>query len=142
MAMSLWKRIWTGYRNLSNHEKFLAKVGDRCLGAVIHAAFFVWTGITHVLYLPKITYEDKAVKQKLREPCILIANHTSHNDGSFIPQVFWRSRINVLVTTKWYDKKMLHTFFTHLRYIPINLKEMDNSWMDRAVEAIKEASRC
>lgn len=63
-----------------------------------------------MLYLPKITYEDKAVKQKLREPCILIANHTSHNDGSFIPQVFWRSRINVLVTTKWYDKKMLHTF--------------------------------
>ena len=43
----------------------------------------------------------------------------------------------MLVTTKWYDKKMLHTFFTHLRYIPINLKEMDNSWMDRAVEAIK-----
>lgn len=118
-------------------KNFFAKLGDRCLGAFIHAAFFIWTGITHVLYLPKITYEDKSVKKLLKKPCILIANHTSHNDGSFIPQVFWRSRINVLVTTKWYDKKLLHVFFTHLRYIPINLKEMDNSWMDRAVEAIR-----
>ena len=33
---------------------------------------------------------------------------------------------------------MLHVFFSHLRYIPINLKEMDNSWIEKAVELIKK----
>ena len=119
-------------------KKLLSELADRCLGALIHAAYFIWTGISHVLYLPKVTYEDETVKDKLKGPCILIANHTSHSDGSFIPQVFWRKKINVLVTSKWYDKKMLHVFFSHLRYIPINLKEMDNSWIEKAVELIRK----
>lgn len=119
-------------------KRLLSGAADKCLSALIHAAYFIWTGISHVLYLPKVTYEDETVKDIFKEPCILIANHTSHSDGSFIPQVFWRKKINVLVTTKWYDKKVLHVFFSHLRYIPINLKEMDNSWIEKAVELIKK----
>ena len=118
-------------------KRLLSRAADKCISALIHVAYFIWTGISHVLYLPKVTYEDETVKDKLKGPCILIANHTSHNDGSFIPQVFWKKKLHVLVTTKWYDKKMLHIFFSHLRYIPINLKEMDNSWMEKAVEVIK-----
>lgn len=119
-------------------KTFFAKAGDTCLSVLIYAAYLIWTGITHVLYLPKVTYSDKTVKEKMKGPCILIANHTSHKDGSFVPQVFWRRRIHTLVTTKWYDKKFLHVFFSHLRYIPINLNEMDNSWLEKAQEIIKQ----
>lgn len=119
---------------------FFAKTGDGILAALIHAVYFIWNGAVHVLYRPKVTYQDEAVREKLKRPCILIANHTSHNDGSFVPQVLWRKKIYVLVTTKWYNKKLLRVFFSHLRYIPIDLAEMDNSWLEKAQDVIKRGS--
>lgn len=116
----------------------IKKIGDTCLTALIRFAYFIWACATHIIYLPKITYLDKQSKEKLKKPCILIANHTSHTDGSFIPQIFPGKKINVLVTTKWYNKKYLNVFFSHLRYIPINLNEVDNSWMERAQKVLEK----
>lgn len=113
-------------------KNFLKKTGHSILSVVIHIAYKIWTLGTWILYRPKITYEDGADKACLKQPCILIANHTSHKDGSFVPQALCRCKMYVLVTSKWYDKKMINVFFKNLRYIPINLNEMDNSWIDTA----------
>lgn len=114
----------------------MKRIGDAILTGLIRFVYFLWGVGTHILYMPKITYLDKESKKALKKPCIVIANHTSHTDGSFIPQIFPGKKLYVLVTTKWYDKPALKVFFTHLRYIPIDLKTMDNSWMDKAKDII------
>lgn len=118
-------------------KDILKKLGHSILTVVIHIAYGVWTLSSWILYLPKITYDDGADKSLLRTPCILTANHTSHKDGSFVPQALHRCKMYVLVTAKWYDKKMLNIFFRHLRYIPVKLDEMDNSWIEKAKNVIE-----
>lgn len=118
-------------------RSILKKFGHSILNGVIHIAYEIWTLAAWILYFPKITYMEGAHKKMLKSPCILIANHTSHTDGSFVPQALHWCKMYVLVTSKWYDKKMLNVFFRHLRYIPINLKEMDNSWIDKAKKVIE-----
>lgn len=114
-------------------------IGYGIVHGLVHLIYGVWTGITWIVYRPRIVYQDKAVKEMMRKKaCILIANHTSHNDGSFVPQALCRVKPYVLVTRKWYDKKSIHWLFCHLRYIPINLKDMDNEWMDRSEKILRK----
>lgn len=119
-------------------KNILKKTGHSILFVIIHIAYEIWTLGTWILYRPKITYTEGADKTCLKSPCILIANHTSHKDGSFVPQALHGCKMHVLVTSKWYQKKMLNVFFRNLRYIPINLKEMDNSWIEKAKKVIED----
>lgn len=106
---------------------------------VVHFIYGAWTLYTWIIYRPKIVYMDKSMKKTLRsQACILIANHTSHNDGSFVPQAMRRVKPYVLVTRKWYDKKCFNWLFRHLRYIPINLADMDNEWMDKSEKVLEK----
>lgn len=118
-------------------KDFLKKTGHSILSVVIHIAYKIWTLFTWILYRPKITYMEGADRKMLKSPCILIANHTCHKDGSFVPQALHRIKMHVLVTSKWYDKKMINIFFKNLRYISVNLEEMDNSWIDKAKKVIE-----
>lgn len=100
--------------------------------------YMCWTFITRIVYLPKITYEDISMKKDLKNKgVIFIANHTSHKDGSFVPQALRGIKPYVLVTRKWYDKKQINWLFRNLRYIPINLNDMDNDWMAKSKELLE-----
>lgn len=119
-------------------KKFFGAIGYFFSAIVVYISYFFWTLATLVMYRPRYVYENKETKKLLKGPCILIANHTSHLDGSFIPQAFFGHKVNVLVTAKWYNKKKLHWIFSKLRYISIDLTRMDNSWMDKAKEALEK----
>ena len=67
--------------------------------------FFIWSLGTRILFLGKVIYKNKDVKKQMKGSCIYIANHTDHNDGFFVPHMLMGRKINVLVTTKWYNKK-------------------------------------
>lgn len=119
-------------------KNIFQKIGWGVSTGAIRVVFFLWGVLNRILYVPKVTYDSPEVKKLLKDrPCILIANHTSHNDGSFIPQVLGGRKIWVLITAKWYDKPKLNWMFRRLRYIRINLTEMDNSWMEIARQKIE-----
>ncbi len=102
--------------------------------------FFLWGLINRILYPTKIVYKDKESKVAMEKGAILIANHQSHKDGFIIPQILPGKKIYVLVTRKWYDKKVLHAIFKHLRYIPIDLNEPDGTWMKETERLLREGN--
>lgn len=116
------------------------RFGSRCMDGFMWFVFLIWTGITWILYRPKITYLPGARRELLKKPCIYIANHSSHRDGSFVAQALYRSRMYVVITRKWYDKKAANIFLRHLRYIPIDLKTMDSTWIPSAKEKLSRRS--
>ncbi len=97
-----------------------------------HFVFFVWGIINRIIFPTRIIYKDKNTKKIIKNGAILIANHQSHKDGFVIPQILPGRTAYVLVTRKWYDKKKYNTMFRHLNYIPIDLNELDGSWMTEA----------
>ena len=117
---------------------YVKKACDNALTGLIFFIYYVWALGTHMMFFPKVTWKDKSVKKLLDGPCILVANHTHHNDGSFIPHVFWGHRIYTLVMTKWYDNPKLHVFFSHLPYLPINLYDADTSWIEGVKDVLKK----
>ena len=121
--------------------KRLKRIGDALIGGLLRAVFFLWGGVTRLLYLPRVVYTDPSVKKTMKRGAILIANHTSHKDGFFIPQMFPLLGMRVLFTRKWYDKKLLTPIFRHLGYLPINLNEPDADWMAQSEETLKKG-RC
>ena len=100
--------------------------------------FFIWSLGTRILFLGKVIYKNKDVKKQMKGSCIYIANHTDHNDGFFVPHMLMGRKINVLVTTKWYNKKKYNWLFRNLSYIPIDLTTMDAQWMEIAKEKLKK----
>lgn len=121
-------------------RRWLRIVGDSIFTGIMHFIFFL-SGIgVRLLYRGRIVYTDPAAKTAMQEGTILIANHQSHKDGFFVPQMLWRKKIYVLVTSKWYNKKLLHPMFSHLRYIPIDLQQMDSSWIAQTEDALKKGA--
>ena len=106
---------------------------------LIHIVFWCWSLVNRILYRPHVTYDSAEVKKLMKDkPCILIANHTRHADGYVVPPVLKGRKIYVLITAKWYNKKKLNWIFRRLRYIPIDLTVMDNSWMEKAKQKMEE----
>ena len=120
--------------------KTLRKIGNAILTGLLHAVFFLWGGVTRLLYFPRVEWTDKSAKDAMKQGAILISNHKSHKDGFLIPQMLPAKRIYVLVTRKWYDKKGLNPIFRRLRYIPIDLNspDGDSEWMQKTEEVLKK----
>ena len=114
------------------------RFGSRCMDGFMWFVFLIWTGLTWLQYRPKITYLPGAKPELLRQPCIYIANHFCHRDGSFAAQALYRSKMYTVITRKWYDIKAANIFLRHLRYIPIDLKIMDSTWIPAAQEKMKK----
>ncbi|MGN1206762.1 MAG: lysophospholipid acyltransferase family protein [Eubacteriales bacterium] len=100
--------------------------------------FSIWSLWNHILYPPRIRYPDRETKKAFRRtPCILIANHTEHTDGYFLPQMLKKRHLYTYVTRKWYDKKNLKWLFSNLPYLPIDLTSLDTEWLARGEEVLK-----
>lgn len=112
-------------------------IGNGIVTGFCNVIFFCWGVFRRIMYFPKVVYENDSVKKKLKKPCICIANHTSHADGSFVPQMFPGKKLHVLVMSKWFDKKALNVFFSHLNYIRIDLNDMDTQWLDDCKKVIE-----
>lgn len=117
--------------------EFIKKAAGLLLKGFVRVVWSIWTLLTWTVYRPRIVYEDETVKKRLvNEPCILVSNHTSHHDGSFIPQVLRKCPMNVVVTKKWYNKKAYNWMFRNLRYISIDLDSMSSEWIEKAEAAL------
>lgn len=113
-------------------------IGEKVFNSISRVAFFLWGIGNNICYLPKLKWESLETKKTLKEGGnILIANHTSHKDGSFLPHVLGIDKTVVLVTRKWYDKPAINLFFKALNYIPINLEETDTEWEEKAKTALE-----
>ena len=119
-------------------ENIFKRTGSAIVHGIIHFIYFIWSVADLIIFLPKIEYEDEESKRLMNSdtPCILIGNHTSHNDGFFVPQALFKKKMYVLVTNKWYGKKSLNIFFRHLRYIPIDLNTLDTGWLESCKEVM------
>ncbi len=114
-------------------------IGNGIASGISRFAFYgVWNLAGRIAYAPKVRYLTAEVKKKMNKPCIYIANHTNHRDGSFLPQLFAGKKMTVLVMSKWFDKKGLNIFFTHLPYIRIDLNDMDTQWMEDVKAVLKK----
>jgi 1-acyl-sn-glycerol-3-phosphate acyltransferase len=105
---------------------------------MVYALWSVWN---HILFPPRIRYTDKRAKKLMRGPCILIANHTAHTDGYYLPQILPGKHPYTYVTRKWYDKPRLHWMFSRLHYIPVNLADLDTEWLARGSEVLARGGR-
>ncbi len=113
------------------------KLKAACVAIGARLIYLTWTFWNRFYYLPRVKFASRDVKRLLkRTPCILIANHTAHADGYFLPQVLPGRRLYTYVTRKWYDKPKLNWMFSNLRYLPIDLTSMDTEWLARGEEVI------
>ena len=87
------------------------------------------TFTVYVLFRPKLIWEDKSLKKRLKDmPAVFVANHTHHFDGALVGAVFGRYRPYVLVSRSWYDKKGVGTMIKWCRCMPIDLGGADAQW--------------
>ena len=113
-------------------------IGEQVFNFISKISFTIWGAWNHICYMPKLVWESPEAKSQLKQGGnILIANHTSHKDGSFLPHVLGIDKTAVLVTRKWYDKPAINLFFKALNYIPINLEETDTEWEEKAKTALE-----
>lgn len=107
-------------------------IGHILLFVPVRIVYFFWGLWNRILYPPRIRFADRETKHLFRKtPAILIANHTAHTDGYYLPQTLKKRRLYTYVTRKWYDKRGIHWLFTRLRYIPIDLMGLDTEWLSR-----------
>lgn len=99
------------------------------LGYLIRCGYAVWRGVMRLIYRPKIVFSGEEARKALRRPCILIANHTSHLDGTFLPQSLARYRVHTFVARDWYDRPRLRVLFRHLPFLPMDRNGFDTEWL-------------
>lgn len=110
----------------------MQKIGYILLCVPVRIVYFFWGLWNRILYPPRIRYADREAKRLFRKtPAILIANHTAHTDGYYLPQTLKKRKLYTYVTRKWYDKRSIHWLFTHLHYIPVDLTGLDTEWLAR-----------
>lgn len=65
--------------------KTLRKIGNAILTGLLHAVFFLWGGVTRLLYFPRVEWTDKSAKDAMKQGAILISNHKSHQGRLLYP---------------------------------------------------------
>ncbi len=90
----------------------------------------------YVAYRPKITYENKAVKKRIKkDPVIFIPNHVSAQDGPVCYFLFHNSAL--MIAKDWYEKKLIRFLVYSKPSIPIDRQNLDTAWLRDAASMIK-----
>ena len=84
----------------------MQKIGYILLCIPVRIVYFFWGLWNRILYPPRIRFADRETRRLFRKtPAILIANHTAHTDGYYLPQTLKKRKLYTYVTRKWYDKQ-------------------------------------
>ena len=75
---------------------------------------------TLLLYRPKIIYENKAAKKKIRGGALLISNHNCFFDPIYVMLAVWYRRHHFICNKDFYDTKA-KWFLEHVLCIPIDI---------------------
>lgn len=97
------------------------------------------SALVRLLLLPKPYFLEKEKQaDKLREPSILVINHTSHLDGPIVNTVFRKDHIHNLAAKDRFEQKGFGFFLRHTRCIPIDRKNPDLSWVHESLRVLHE----
>ncbi len=91
----------------------------------------------YIALRPKVIWKDKAVKKYLKSnPAVFVCNHTHHFDGAFAGAVLYGYKPFVLVTTKWFEKKIIGKMLKWYECIPIDLNSASADWFNKGKDII------
>lgn len=99
----------------------------------------VTSALVRLLLRPKPYFLEKEKQaDRLREPSILVINHTSHLDGPIVNTVFRKDRIHNLAAKDRFEQKGFGFFLRHTRCIPIDRNNPDLSWVHESMRVLHE----
>ena len=97
------------------------------------------SALVRLLLRPKPYYlEEEKQADKLKEPSILVINHTSHLDGPIVNTVFRKDRIHNLAAKDRFEQPGFGFFLRHTRCIPIDRQNPDLSWIHESLRVLHE----
>ena len=97
------------------------------------------SALVRLLLRPKPYYlEEEKQADKLKEPSILVINHTSHLDGPIVNTVFRKDRIHNLAAKDRFEQRGFGFFLRHTRCIPIDRQNPDLSWIHESLRVLHE----
>lgn len=74
----------------------------------------------------------------LKEPSIVVVNHTGHLDGPIVNTVFRKSRIHPLAAKDRFEQRGFGFVLRHTGCIPIDRQRPDLSWVHESLRVIRE----
>ena len=97
------------------------------------------SALVRLLLRPKPYFlEEEKQADKLKEPSILVINHTSHLDGPIVNTVFRKDRIHNLAAKDRFEQRGFGFFLRHTRCIPIDRQNPDLSWVHESLRVLHE----
>lgn len=91
-----------------------------------------------LVFKPTPHYVDKSVQtNKLTEPRIIVANHTSLYDALFMIATL-KGKVCVIIAKDWYEKKSINWILKAANAIPCDRYNMDTEWIMLAKKAIAD----
>lgn len=97
------------------------------------------SALVRLLLRPKPYFLDQEKQaDKLKEPSILVINHTSHLDGPVVNTVFRKDRIHNLAAKDRFEQRGFGFFLRHTRCIPIDRQNPDLSWIHESLRVLHE----
>lgn len=94
-----------------------------------------------VVYRPKAHYVNKKLQSnKLKEPRIVIANHTSLYDPPVLYSLL-KGKRTIIVAKDWFEKKQYNWIMTAANCIPCDrFNMMDTEWLQLAKKALNNGT--
>lgn len=94
--------------------------------------------LVRILLAPKAYFVDKDKQDTLiKEPSIIVCNHTSHLDGPFINTVLEKNDIWSLAAKDRFDQVFFGFFLRHTACIPIDREHPDTTWLHESLRILR-----
>lgn len=107
------------------------------MGAVDFIVEHATSFLVRVLLYPEVYYLDRSRQgDRIKEPSIVVCNHTSHLDGPVVNTVFRKNRIRSLAAKDRFEQKGFGFFLRHTGCIPIDRKNADTAWVHQAISTL------
>lgn len=87
---------------------------------------------------PKMIYESKTAKRKVKGGAVIIGNHKSLIDPIALHCAYWYRRLHFVATKDLFRTKLLDFFFTHVLCIKIDKENIGVSSFKEILNALKE----
>ena len=113
---------------------------DLALKGLVRGGYAAWSVAMRLIYRPRLIFVGEGAREALAAPCVIISNHKTHMDGTFLPLAL-RRRVTTFVARDWYEKPRLRWLFARLPYLPMDRMEMDTSWLSLGERALKGGAR-
>ena len=92
----------------------------------------------YVIYRPKAHFVDKSIQtNKLKEPCIVIANHTTIVDPPFILSIL-QGKKSIVIAKDWYEKPGINWICRAANGVPCDRFNLDTEWALLAKKELKK----